>query len=94
MEWLRDKGYSPEGLLSFDDVGINAPSVSEGDKMVITVCLRMWLEEEGIDTSAVADEDIRALADGHMRSKPVIRCPSWANSAFAMARLACSTISR
>jgi DNA-directed RNA polymerase subunit beta len=67
MEWLRDKGYSPEGLLSFEDVGINAPSVSDGDRMVITVSLRTWLEEEGIDTSAVADEDIRALADGHMR---------------------------
>ena len=67
LEWLRDKGFSPEGLLSFDDVGINAPSVSDGDRMVITVCLRLWLEEEGVDTSAVADEDIRALADGHMR---------------------------
>ncbi len=66
-EWLREKGFVPDELLNFNDVGYNAPAVSEGDLKVINVCLRLWLEEEGQDTSALADAEVRATAEAYMR---------------------------
>ena len=65
-EWLRDKGFTPAELLSFEDVGMNSPKISERDKRVIIVGLRLWLEEEGVEVSEVADGEIRQRAIEHM----------------------------
>ena len=54
-------------MLSFEDVGINAPSVTPRDKLAILAGLRLWLEQMGEDVSQVADEQIRELADAYMR---------------------------
>jgi len=72
-EWLRDKGFTPEELLSFEDVGMNSPKISERDKRVILVGLRLWLEEEGLEVSEVADGEIRQHAIAHMNetSRPM-----------------------
>jgi DNA-directed RNA polymerase subunit beta len=65
-QWLRDKGYNPEEMLSFHDVGANAPSVLNRDKLAILVGLRLWLEQKGEEVSAVPDEEIRARAEQFM----------------------------
>jgi DNA-directed RNA polymerase subunit beta len=62
-EWLRDKGYDPELILSFNDVGANAPAILDRDKLAILVGTRIWLEHMGEDVSAVSDEEIRQYAD-------------------------------
>jgi DNA-directed RNA polymerase subunit beta len=71
IEWLREKGYVPEELLSFGDVGFNAPLVSKSDLRVIDVCLRLWLEEAGIDMTGVDDGGIRAKAEEYTRESGV-----------------------
>ena len=65
-EWLNDKGYPADQILSFEDVGVNAPSVSQRDKLAILAGLRVWLEEQGEDVSQVSDEQIRETAEAYM----------------------------
>jgi DNA-directed RNA polymerase subunit beta len=65
-QWLRDKGYQPDELLNFDNVGANAPRVSKSDKLAVLVGLRLWLEQNNEDVSAVADDGIRARAQEYM----------------------------
>ncbi|GAP05771.1 MAG TPA: DNA-directed RNA polymerase subunit beta [Anaerolinea thermolimosa] len=66
MEWLREKGFHPEGLLNFEDVEMNAPQFSREDQDAINACLRIWLEEEGVDVRGVSDAELRAVAEKHM----------------------------
>ncbi len=71
-EWLRDEGYDAEGTLSFEDVGNNAPPVSNGDKLAIITCLRLWMLEEGVeDVAALPNEEIRARADAYSTEKTI-----------------------
>ncbi len=65
-QWLREKGYDPDEIVSFHDVGDNAPSLLPGDKLAILVGLRLWLEHNGEDVSAIADDQIRAYAEAFM----------------------------
>ncbi len=65
-QWLSDKGYTPGEILSFHDVGANAPTVSSRDKMAILVGLRLWLESKGEDVSEITDEQIRDAAVAYM----------------------------
>ena len=65
-EWLNDKGYPADQMLSFEDVGINAPSVTPRDKLAILAGLRLWLEQKGEDVSQVADDQIREVAEAYM----------------------------
>ncbi|WP_298004907.1 MULTISPECIES: DNA-directed RNA polymerase subunit beta [Anaerolinea] len=66
-EWLRDKGYDPDSILQFEDVGLKAPAISSKDLNAIEVCLRIWLESQGVDVSNVANEKIREVAEDYMR---------------------------
>ncbi len=65
-QWLRDKGYNPDEMLTYDDVGNNAPQVSMRDKKAILVGMRLWLESKGEDVSEVSDEQIREVATAYM----------------------------
>ncbi len=64
-EWLRDKGYDPDSIVSFDDVGANAPAVSSRDKNAVLVGLRLWLEQQGEAVSEITDEEIRHAAEAY-----------------------------
>jgi DNA-directed RNA polymerase subunit beta len=64
--WLRDKGYVPEDLLSFENVGDNAPTILPRDKMAVLIGLRLWLEEKGEAVSELSDEQIRDAAEAYM----------------------------
>jgi DNA-directed RNA polymerase subunit beta len=65
-EWLNDKGFPADDMLSFNDVGANAPDVSPRDKRAILVGLRLWLENKGEVVSEIADEQIRDVAEAFM----------------------------
>ena len=72
-QWLRDHGQKPEELLDFGDVKRTVSERLSFDTKVIDVCLRLWLEHDGQDTSAIADAELRQKADEHMAAtgKPI-----------------------
>jgi len=64
-EWLREKGFEPEGCLSFESI---SPENDEEirDKKAIDICLRIWLEKNGQNISRIKDENIRQKAEAFM----------------------------
>ena len=56
--WLSERGYDPAMILSFDNVEAGADLFTEVDTRAVEVCLRIWLESEGVDTKKIKPEDI------------------------------------
>jgi DNA-directed RNA polymerase subunit beta len=42
-EWLREKGFDPESLLSFEDVKLSEEERLSHDEQAIAACLNLWL---------------------------------------------------
>lgn len=63
IEWLRDAGYKPEEMLSFENLRDLDGDPDEMDKKAILACLRIWLEKHGKDTKKIVDEKIRKRAN-------------------------------
>jgi DNA-directed RNA polymerase subunit beta len=63
--WLKDSGYEPESLLSFDNLKPGTPEFTDNDQKAIDVCLRFWLESEGVDVSGIKEEDLMTRAEQH-----------------------------
>ena len=61
--WLGVRGYDPDSLLSFDNLKPGTPEFTENDQKAIDVCLRVWLESEGVDVAKVADADLMSAAE-------------------------------
>ena len=61
-EWLKDYGYRPEDILSFESISSTDTTIEPTDRKALHVCLRIWLKDQGEDVDDVADEDIRATA--------------------------------
>jgi DNA-directed RNA polymerase subunit beta len=64
--WLRERGIEPDSVLSFDNLKPGTGEFTENDVRAISVCLRIWLETEGVETAKVKDDAIQALAEKHM----------------------------
>ncbi|MDZ4158487.1 MAG: DNA-directed RNA polymerase subunit beta, partial [Anaerolineaceae bacterium] len=62
-EWLREHGYDAEEIITLDNVPEGAPAVRESDLKTIEVCLRLWMEKWGTDTSNLSVDEIRTKAD-------------------------------
>jgi DNA-directed RNA polymerase subunit beta len=66
-EWLRDKGYNPDSILAFEAIegnGTESGSLvsdlqGERDANAIHACLRLWLEEMGVEAGELKDEELR-----------------------------------
>ena len=56
--WLTQQGYDPATLLSFEDLKPATPEFTENDQRAIDVCLRIWLESEGVDVKGIQDADL------------------------------------
>ncbi|MHB8135229.1 MAG: DNA-directed RNA polymerase subunit beta [Anaerolineaceae bacterium] len=66
--WLRDEGYNPEEILSFESINVLGEKAAQArDKKAIIACLKLWLVAEGQDVSGVKDEDVRTTAENFMR---------------------------
>jgi DNA-directed RNA polymerase subunit beta len=66
--WLRDEGFNPDEILSFDSVDTLGEKAAQArDKNAIIACLKLWLVAEGQDVSEVKDEEVRAVAENFMR---------------------------
>lgn len=62
-EWLRDKGFDPDQTLSFEDLKLTPVEREEHDRRAINACLRIWLEEMGVeDAFNLAEEGLRERA--------------------------------
>lgn len=61
-EWLREAGYDPDALLSFEDDQRPRAAREEADVKVRAACLRLWLESRGQETTGISDEDILQVA--------------------------------
>jgi len=57
-EWLREFGYDPDDILSFEDDIRPASRRKAVDQKAQAVCLRLWMESRGEDVSALSDEDV------------------------------------
>ena len=55
--WLKEKGYDPEVLLSFEDDPRSMDERFEADKDARIACYRLWLEAHDRSASAKATED-------------------------------------
>ncbi len=61
-EWLRERGYEPDELLSFEDDTRTMSEQLTVDRSARVVCLRIWLEDRGRDVAGLDDEAIELLA--------------------------------
>ena len=68
-EWLREKGFDPEKVIAFDDNVIGTQRDEAKDQYTINVCLKIWLEEKGVNISKYSDDEIRPAAQKYMREK-------------------------
>ncbi len=70
-EWLREKGYEPEGCLAFDSVDPQDTESGTRDEKAIENCLRIWMEKNGQNTSRIKDENIRDKAEAFMAKSKI-----------------------
>ncbi|MDW7991862.1 MAG: DNA-directed RNA polymerase subunit beta [Anaerolineae bacterium] len=61
-EWLRERGYNPDFLLSFEDDTRSLAEREKADRAAHIACLRLWLEDHGEDTSGLSDEQVELRA--------------------------------
>ncbi|GAB4518844.1 MAG: hypothetical protein Kow0047_30270 [Anaerolineae bacterium] len=61
-EWLRERGYEPEEILSFEDDTRPRSVREQVDRRACIVCWREWLAHHGVDSSDVPDEELEAFA--------------------------------
>ena len=56
--WLSESGYDADAVLSFDNIKAGTGLFTEKDTHAINVCLRIWLESEGVDTKKFKETDL------------------------------------
>ena len=61
-EWLRERGYDPDFLLSFEDDPRPMAEREKADRAAQMACLRLWLADHSHDTSNLSDEEVELLA--------------------------------
>lgn len=59
-EYLRERGFDPDGTLDFGEKEIPAAERRSRDGKAIAACLRLWLEEMGEDVEKLPDEALNA----------------------------------
>ncbi|HQE91737.1 MAG TPA: DNA-directed RNA polymerase subunit beta [Anaerolineae bacterium] len=73
QEWLKENGYDPDTLLSFENDPRPISERQESDRKAQAVCLRVWMEARGQDVSALTDEEVvlRATEYGYAHNDPL-----------------------
>ncbi len=57
-EWLREAGYDPDNVLSFDNDGRSSAQRRTTDAKAQAVCLRLWMEARGEDVAELSDDEV------------------------------------
>ncbi|HOU14011.1 MAG TPA: DNA-directed RNA polymerase subunit beta [Anaerolineae bacterium] len=73
QEWLKEKGYNPTDLLSFEDDTRPITGRKDVDRKAQAVCLRIWMETHGQDVSTLNDEEVvlRATEYSYSHNDPL-----------------------
>jgi DNA-directed RNA polymerase subunit beta len=61
-EWLREKGFKPEVILSFEDEVLSEDERKIRDDNAIAVCLSLWLVDEGESVKDLNSEELYTKA--------------------------------
>jgi DNA-directed RNA polymerase subunit beta len=64
-EWLRELGYEPASVLTFENDGRSRPEREAVDEQAQVVCLKLWMEEQGMSTEELSDEEIIRAATSY-----------------------------
>jgi DNA-directed RNA polymerase subunit beta len=62
-EWLRVYGYDPDMVISSEGIAVDASQQEKMDAYSKIVCLRHWLDQQGVNVSEVTDADIPGEAE-------------------------------
>jgi DNA-directed RNA polymerase subunit beta len=65
-EWLRENGYDPDKILSYEDMDISLKETSAQDERAIDACLRLWLRERGHESGNLGYEKLVEKAQNTM----------------------------
>jgi DNA-directed RNA polymerase subunit beta len=68
-EWLREHGFNPDEILSFENEKISASQRPDQDARAINACLRLWIHDQGEDAEKVSDEALWQKAEKVMYEK-------------------------
>ncbi len=60
--WMLEKGLDPDPVIKFEKELTGKPEVRNEDNEAIRICLKIWLDQHGINTSKMNGEDILAAA--------------------------------
>ena len=61
--WLSERKIAPASVLKFDNVQVGTPLYTEYDREAINICLRIWLEKQGVEVAKIKDAEIREVAE-------------------------------
>jgi DNA-directed RNA polymerase subunit beta len=61
-EWLREKGYDPDQILLYTNVGKTVDEVSAQDARAVAACTREWVMDHDVDVTGLTDVEITAEA--------------------------------
>ena len=61
-EWLREKGYDPALVISFDKDHVGQAARAASDRAAKSACLRLWLEAQGHKVGNLGDEKVEHKA--------------------------------
>jgi len=65
-EWLRENGFNPDGILSFENQEVAIVDRDDQDERAVIACLRLWLMDRGVDATNINNEDLRPLVGEQM----------------------------
>ncbi len=62
-EWLRVYGYNPDLVIAPEGIAVDAAQQEKMDSYTLTTCLRQWLDQQGVNTSKIKDDNISSEAE-------------------------------
>ena len=68
-QWLTEKGYTPTDILVFENDLRNAEARRIADKAAVQTCLRIWLEDRGVEVAHLDENALLAKAQQESRER-------------------------
>ncbi|MBC7264388.1 MAG: DNA-directed RNA polymerase subunit beta [Chloroflexi bacterium] len=61
-QWLKERGYDIRSIQSTIETDLPVSERGKADQRAVNLCLRLWLEDHGVDVSNLSDQDIEDKA--------------------------------
>ena len=62
QEWLRERGFDPDQILSFEEKALPLPEEIARDKRAVDGCIRLWLKHLDTEVDGLSEDEIQAKA--------------------------------